>query len=335
MQGSHLIAIAQYSPALRCAQDQLNLAGERNDPTLELYAHNTMGRCSHWLGAFASAIEHFERALSVSAPETNDRPLWLPITAKVGASSHLAFDLLLHGYLDRAVACRNRAVALARTTSRPFSLATALHWAARGDWLRVAQRAAVECVTELATLARQQDFPIFVAHADLHLARLLCARGKSVEGLARARQAVTDYATTGMVSGRTGTLAALAYCCERAGEVGEALKVLDWALEIASALDERCFEAEIHWLKGQCFLAHHPARDAEAESSYQSALTVAHGQRAKFWELRAATSLARLLRDQGKRTKARDLLAPIYGWFTEGFDTPVLQDAKALLDQLA
>jgi predicted ATPase len=87
----------------------------------------------------------------------------------------------------------------------------------------------------------------------------------------------------------------------------------------------------MHWLKGHWLLTHPP----EAESSYQCALAVARRQQAKFWELRAATSLARLWRDQGKRTEARDLLAPIYGWFTEGFDTQVLKDARALLNQLA
>ena len=90
---------------------------------------------------------------------------------------------------------------------------------------------------------------------------------------------------------------------------------------------------EMHRLRGTLLLA--TADHGAAEDSYQQALAVARHQSAKFWELRAAISLARLWRDQGKRAEARDLLAPIYGWFTEGFDTPILQDAKALLDELA
>jgi predicted ATPase len=156
----------------------------------------------------------------------------------------------------------------------------------------------------------------------------------NVEGLGRARQAFADYATA-MRSGRTSDLAELAYCCERAGEVDEALELLDRALEESNATDERWSEAEIHRLKGQWLLTHQPTRLAEAESSYQRALEVARGQEAKFWELRAATSLARLWRDQGKHTEARNLLAPIYNWFTEGVDMPVLKEAKALLDELA
>ena len=156
----------------------------------------------------------------------------------------------------------------------------------------------------------------------------------NVEGLGRARQAFADYATA-MRSGQTSDLADLAYCCERAGEVDEALELLDRALEESNATDERWSEAEIHRLKGQWLLTHHPTRLAEAESSYQRALEVARGQEAKFWELRAATGLARLWRDQGKRQQAHDLLAPVYGWFTEGFDTLDLKQAKALLDELA
>ena len=138
-----------------------------------------------------------------------------------------------------------------------------------------------------------------------------------------------------MRSGRTSDLAELAYCCERAGEVDEALELLDRALEESNATDERWSEAEIHRLKGQWLLTHHPTRLAEAESSYQRALEVARGQEAKFWELRAATGLARLWRDQGKRQQAHDLLAPVYGWFTEGFDTLDLKEAKTLLHELA
>jgi predicted ATPase len=335
LQGCHLIATAQYAAALLIAEDQLNLAAERNDSVLELQARQNIGRCLHWLGALGSAIEHFEHALGVSVPETSDQFLKPVESSRVVASTYLAFDLLLCGYVDRAVACRDRALALARRTSRPYSLAIALTYAALGDLLRGVQPAAVECLTELANLARQQDFPSFEAVADLGLARIQCARGKSAEGVARARRAIAAYPTSGAAAGRTGQLAALAYCCERAGEVGESLELLDVALEIANTTDERCYEAELHRLKGQYLLAYRPARGAEAESSYQCALAVARRQEAKFWELRAATSLARLWRDKGKRAEARELLAPIYGWFTEGFDTPVLQDAKALLDELA
>lgn len=114
----------------------------------------------------------------------------------------------------------------------------------------------------------------------------------------------------------------------------EALALLKTALDRAEATDERDQEAELHRLKGEWLVAHRRAY-AEAEGCYRRALAVARQQEAKFWELRASTSLARLWRDQGKRTEARDLIAPIYGWFTEEFDTPDLKEARALLEELA
>jgi predicted ATPase len=135
--------------------------------------------------------------------------------------------------------------------------------------------------------------------------------------------------------GRTEHLSLLAYCCERAGAVGEALELLETALGQANSTNERFFYAELHRLKGEWLLLHNPTQAVAAESCYQRAFAIARGQQAKFWELRAATSLARLWRDQGKCNEARDLLVSVYGWFTEGFDTPVLKEAKALLDQLA
>jgi predicted ATPase len=118
-----------------------------------------------------------------------------------------------------------------------------------------------------------------------------------------------------------------------AGQPDEGLKALAEAVGLFERTQERWAEADTYRLRGTLLLAKHD--QAAAEASFNEALAVARRQKAKLWELRAATSLARLWRDQGKRTEARDILAPIYGWFTEGFDTPVLQDTKALLDEPA
>jgi predicted ATPase len=119
------------------------------------------------------------------------------------------------------------------------------------------------------------------------------------------------------------------------GTAEEGLAVVGDGLEWSDATGTRLWDAELHRLKGELLLALDPATLPRAKIAFGKAIDIARRQSAKTWELRAATSLARLWRDQGKRTEARDLLAPVYGWFTEGFDTPVLQDAKALLDQLA
>ena len=128
-------------------------------------------------------------------------------------------------------------------------------------------------------------------------------------------------------------LMTLADVHETTGQLNEAFDRLTEAARWVETTDERWAEAEMYRMRGRLLLSMH--KPTAGEESYHQALAIARRQSAKFWELRAASSLACLWRDQGKRTEARDLLAPVYGSFTEGFDTPVLQDAKALLDELA
>jgi predicted ATPase len=149
------------------------------------------------------------------------------------------------------------------------------------------------------------------------------------------RDAIATHKAMGMVNQMPHFLGLLASVQIQAGDPAEGLALLNEALAIVGSTQERWFEAELHRLKAEGLLASSPSDPAEAEASLRRALAVAREQGARFWELRATTSLARLWRDHGKRTEARDLLAPIFGWFTEGFDTPVLQEAKALLEQLA
>ena len=130
--------------------------------------------------------------------------------------------------------------------------------------------------------------------------------------------------------------ALFAECLNKQGNTDEALMALEAAVvHFERRGSDAAWEPEVHRLIGDLLLRRNPSAPDRAEVSYRRAIERAHSQEAKSWELRAATSLARLWRDQGKRSEARDLLAQVYGWFTEGFDTPVLQEAKALLDELA
>jgi predicted ATPase len=147
------------------------------------------------------------------------------------------------------------------------------------------------------------------------------------------KKGLSVFRATGAVLYTPWALMLIAESYAKLGSPAEGLNCLAEAAQIIETTDERCYEAELHRLRGDLLNA--TGDRAATERSYHQALAVAERQSAKLFELRATTSLARLWRDQGKRTEARDLLAPIYGWFTEGFDTPVLQDAKALLDQLA
>jgi predicted ATPase len=161
----------------------------------------------------------------------------------------------------------------------------------------------------------------------------LTALGQPQEGLKLLVKGLSAYCADGNVHCTPHVLSNLAETHYRLGNPIEAMKCITEAEHIIAATEERYHEAELHRLRGD--LQRSGGDHAAAEQDYRQALNVATEQSAKTLELRAATSLARLWRDQGKRTEAHDLLAPIYGWFTEGFDTPVLQDAKALLDEVA
>jgi predicted ATPase len=163
----------------------------------------------------------------------------------------------------------------------------------------------------------------------------LSVQGQREEGIEQMRQ--------GLIPMRTGSdevnvpffLALLAEVYQKAGQIDTGFNTLAEALTRVEKMGTHFYEAEIHRLKGELLLQQSPDNQPEAESCFQHAITIAQHQSAKSWELRASTSLARLWRSQGKRAEARELLEPVYSWFTEGFDTADLRDAKALLDELA
>jgi predicted ATPase len=153
------------------------------------------------------------------------------------------------------------------------------------------------------------------------------------EGISLVRSGSTAYRATGAELWMPHYIALLARACEIAGQIEEAVTQLDDALQVAERTEAPWFAAELNRHKSQLLLRQ--GHSETAEELYREALSIAREQEAKLWELRAAVSLARLRRDQGRPAEARDLLARVYSWFTEGFDTPDLKEAKALLDDLA
>jgi predicted ATPase len=163
----------------------------------------------------------------------------------------------------------------------------------------------------------------------------LAALGERADGIAQLRQGLEGWRATGASISWSYWLGLLADTYARGAHAGEGLAVVAEALTCVDQTGERYAEAELHRLKGELLLKHIPPDAPQAEACFQQALTVARRQQARSWELRAAMSLACLWQRQGKRDEARDLLAPIYRWFTEGFDTADLQEAKALLEELS
>jgi predicted ATPase len=189
-----------------------------------------------------------------------------------------------------------------------------------------------EWADQLVAVATEQGFPVWGAVGTIHRGWVKVKNGDVTEGMSLVRIGSAAYRATGTEMWTPHFFALLARACEIAGQIEEGLTLLDDALQIVKRTGERWFAAELYRHKGQ--LLQRQGQSEAAEELYRKALSIAEEQGAKLWELRAVASLARLRRDQGRKAEARDLLAPVYGWFTEGFDTPDLKDAKALLDEL-
>ncbi len=196
-----------------------------------------------------------------------------------------------------------------------------------GDNLALDKRA-----DRLVKVATEQGFPVWRAVGTVHRGWVMVGNGNVAEGVSLLRSGSAAYRATGTEMWTTHFLALQAKACEIAGKIKEALTMLDEALQLVGRTGMRWLAAELNRLKGQLFLRQ--GHSDAAEELYRKALSIAQEQEAKLWELRAAVSLARLRRDQGRPAEACDFLTPVYDWFTEGFDTPDLKEAKALLDDL-
>jgi predicted ATPase len=250
--------------------------------------------------------------------------------------AHLSETLWHLGYPDQALQRSQQALTLAQVLGHPFSLATALNYAAPLHDFRREARGTQERAEALRALAQEQGFAYRLAQAMFKLGLAAVAQGQVAEGLAQMRQGMAASRATGAELGLPHRLGRLAEAQGEAGQPAEGLAVLAEALATAERTGDRRSDAELYRLKGELLLQRARQGDGvEAEACFHQALAIARHQQAKSWELRAAMSLSRLWQRQGKRAEARQLLAEVYGWFTEGFDTAGLQEAKALLEALA
>jgi class 3 adenylate cyclase/DNA-binding SARP family transcriptional activator len=316
-----------------CPAEKLRSLGEvRNDLMLKYFGSGVSGSACFGVGKFIDARAYLEKTLSLWDSRFRAFADSLPgPDPQVRALISLSLTLSCLGYVDQARLRRDEALTEARRLS-PYTLANALAFTSRSFWAIEGLRAVptmLRSANELLAISRQYGFPLVSTYGDLIRGWCLGVLGQSEEGIPLLLQGITTLGTAGYLPFYILTLAEVYGIAARPEE---GLNRLAEAANVVETTTERWAEAEIHRLRGTLLMSMH--EHATAEDSYHQALRVARRQRAKFWELRAATSLARLWRDQGKRTEAHDLLAPIYGWFTEGFDTPVLQEAKALLDQL-
>jgi predicted ATPase len=232
------------------------------------------------------------------------------------------------------LALSEAAVALAKRVEHPLSLATALFWSGvvhlqRGEIDRTRERA-----EELIALSEQLGFPLYVGMGRFLRGWARVESGEAEAGIAEMQQALVELAGIGTAIGAPGFLVLLAEGLRKAGRHGEALGALGLGVAQAEQQGQHCYDADLHRLRAEILLDMDGNAVDEAKALFHQSLEIARRQEAKTFELRAATSLARLWQRQGKRDAARDLLAPVYAWFTEGFDTRDLIEASALLEGL-
>ena len=239
------------------------------------------------------------------------------------------------GYADQSVSRVQDALTLVRQLSHPFSLTRALLMAAHIYGMRREWYLTQECAETVMTFASEQGFAPWLA-AGTHLkGKALAMQGDKEAGIMQIQEGLTAILNTGAEIGKTQHLASLVEINQKLGQFEEGFSVLADALALVETTEVRFYESELYRLKGELLIQQSSDNAAEAESCFQQAITIAQNQSAKSWELRAAMSFAKLWQQQGKRQEAYDLLAPVYGWFTEGFDTADLIDAKELLDELS
>jgi predicted ATPase len=324
----------EHVAALRFAQRALDLAGRTADQDLIGFAHGCVGWSSLWMGDFEHAVPHFDAELKLYDPARHAiYAAVYGIDLKVMALRWLSYAQWALGYPDRAVKIANEALSWAESLSHPHSIVAAtdhLCWlyADLGNW--DATRSAAE---RQAALCEEEGFPFFASTALHYTGLALIHSGQPERGVALIRRHQAEFDIFGSQSSRPRSLGSLALGLMQLNRYQEATQCLDTALDRCERQSERFWKSEILRLRGELHLLL-GSGDRHAESAFNQAIEVARLQKAKSFELKSALSLARLSTLQGRRAEARAVLMPVYAWFSEGFATPDLRQARALLDVL-
>jgi predicted ATPase len=323
---------AEHKLALSLAEQLEKIGKTRNDVAVQLQGRRAQGISRCYLGEFVAARTLLEQCHGLGDPAHRAIGAGLSSDPYALMLAQVAVTLAHLGYVDQGRVRLNEAIAEARRLRQGLTLPNVLY---RGTWIESIIRSAKiqQYAEEGLALSTEHGFPLFLGWAIASRGWALVTLGQAREGLALLTQGLTAVRATEAVATTPRLYTWLAETHAMLGQLVEGLNCLTEAAQIIETTGERHNEAELHRVRGNLLYA--TGDRSAAEESYHQALAVAKRQSAKLWELLSAASLARLWRDQRKGTEARDLLAPVYGWFTEGFDTPVLQDAKALLDELA
>jgi class 3 adenylate cyclase/predicted ATPase len=330
------LARAEHQRVREIGEQLLHLAESLQDPAALLEGHLALAFFLQNRGELTEARAHLEQAI-VLYDSQQHRSLAFRhgrdpgVTSRYGAAS----VLWILGYPSQALQRSHEAITLAQELSHAYSLALALSFAARLHQSRREGQAAQERAEATIALCTEQGFAQSLAVGTSLRGWALVEQGQRETGIAQMRQGIAALQATGAEAHRLYFLAMLAEAHGNVGQAEEGLLILAEALATVEKTEQPVHEPELHRLRGELLLRQAVPDVPQAEACFQQALAIARRQQAKSWELRTTMSLARLWQQQGKRDEARQLLAEVYDWFTEGFDTPDLQEARALLDVLA
>jgi predicted ATPase len=327
------IVRSELEAAHRLGERCLAIARRTKKPPLVLWAHYALGMTLFHMGEFARALEHLEKGVELYdvRKRQSQRALQDP---GVACFSYRALALWMLGYPDQALKTSRNAVALADSLSHPFSRAYALSLGAMVNQFCGRVQEVREQAEVSEALCTKHGISYWFAWGPILQGWTLIAQGQGDEGIKQILLGLAAYSATGAEIARPLFLVILADAYRREGKVSEGLACVTEGLDRAHNTWDRFCEPELHRLKGELILAMSPHDRTEAEACFRKALDISRQRKAKSFELRAATSLSRLLQGCGKDLEARELLAEAYGWFTEGLDSRDLKDARAMLDRM-
>jgi DNA-binding winged helix-turn-helix (wHTH) protein/predicted ATPase len=325
-----------FLTARELGEQLVHLAQREASPTLCLEAHEELGATLYHLGEFAAAWIYLEQGIALIDPMVQRaQVLRDDVVPGVRCLVYASLTLWCLGYPTQAMQRGQEALVLARDLAHLPSLALVQHFVAFLHYYRRDAPALQAQAEALLALATAQGFPLWAGFGTLWEGWAMAVQGQSEAGLARMHQGVGATLALRQTGSSPARLLLLAEAAAHAGQVDEGLRFLAEALTEFEVVGRGNLLAETYRLQGELLLRQSVPHVVQAEACFQQALTIARHQQARSWELRVATSLARLWQQQGQRAAARELLAPIYDWFTEGFDTADLRDAQTLLSTLA
>jgi class 3 adenylate cyclase/predicted ATPase len=327
---------AELQTTRELAEQLFSLAQRAQDPALLIEANRMMGQSMYWLGEQVPARAHLEQGVALYDPQQHRSHAFIyGQDPGVLCRCFAAWPIWVLGYPDHALRNIHEALTLAQELTHPFSLAFALNMAAVVHQFRRELQLVRKRAEELITLTTEHGFALWLAFGMILRGWALTAQGAGAEGIAQLCQGLAAHRATGAEVEKPYFLALLAEAYGKIGQPEKGLSVLVEALAIVDNNGGRYWEAELYRHKGDLLLMQQGQKLGEAEECFHKALDIARRQQAKSFELRAAMSLSRLWQQQGKPKEAQQMLADIYGGFVEGFDTVDLQEAKALLEELA